>query len=66
MTNLIAKVNSFAQPQQPKYYAWAYLRCVQRQSDQIYIINKLLMNIQFVSSYFFIWRYIYESRIKGN
>lgn len=32
MTNLTAKVNSFsfAQPQQPKYYAWAYLRCVQR------------------------------------
>ncbi len=29
MTNLIAKVNSFAQ-QQPKYYAWAYLCCVQR------------------------------------
>lgn len=30
MTNLIAKFNSFAQPQQPKYYAWACLRCVQR------------------------------------
>lgn len=29
MTNLIAKAN-FAHPQQPKYYAWAYLRCVQR------------------------------------
>ncbi len=30
MTNLIAKVNSFAQPHQSKYYAWAYLGCVQR------------------------------------
>lgn len=30
MTNLIAKVKANAQPQQPKYYAWAYLRCVQR------------------------------------
>lgn len=30
MTNLIAKVNSFAQPEQPKYYTWAYLRCVHR------------------------------------
>lgn len=30
MTNLIAKVNIFAQPQQPKHYAWAYLGCVQR------------------------------------
>lgn len=30
MTNLIAKVNIFAHPQQPKYYAWAYLGCVQR------------------------------------
>lgn len=29
MTNLTAKVNSFAQPQ-PKFFAWAYLRCVQR------------------------------------
>jgi hypothetical protein len=30
MTNLITKFNAFAQPQQPKDYAWAYLRCVQR------------------------------------
>lgn len=30
MTNLIAKENSFAVCRQPKYYAWAYLRCVQR------------------------------------
>lgn len=30
MTDLLKKVNSFAQPQQPEYYAWAYLRCVQR------------------------------------
>lgn len=30
MTNLTAKVNSFAQPQQPKYNAWVYLGCVQR------------------------------------
>ncbi len=30
MNNLIAKVNIFAHPQQPKYYAWAYLDCVQR------------------------------------
>jgi hypothetical protein len=30
MTNLIAKLNKFAQPQQPKDYTWAYLRCVQR------------------------------------
>lgn len=29
MTDFIAKFNSFAQPQ-PKYYTWAYLRCVQR------------------------------------
>lgn len=30
MTNLIAKVNSFAHPNHPKYYAWVYLRCVQK------------------------------------
>ena len=30
MNILFAKVNIFAQPQQPKYYAWAYLGCVQR------------------------------------
>lgn len=29
MTNLIAKFNTFAQPQ-PKHIAWAYLSCVQR------------------------------------
>ena len=33
MINLTAKFNISAQPQQPEYYAWAYLRCVQRQSD---------------------------------
>lgn len=30
MIFLLKKVNSFAQLQQPKYYAWACLGCVQR------------------------------------
>lgn len=29
MKNAISKFNTFAQPEQPKHYAWAYLRCVQ-------------------------------------
>lgn len=30
MIILTAKVNSFAQPQQPEQNAWVYLGCVQR------------------------------------
>ena len=30
MTNLFVNLNSAAMRRQPKYYAWAYLRCVQR------------------------------------